>query len=258
MIPELRLDQWMAIELISLDLVLPWYAAIGLSDSSAVVLNQASKELILASLGGDIRKLASANLILESATTRVAFTAYQEKLLAALGDSEFTWLLHWIRYVHSTEDDNPWRHVKRVLSRWAGGVWNRQIDSLGLASDPLWLGRRFRAEVVEESERVAFGAIQAADLSVWDLALFTRGGYLEIPPGSSFLPFEDDLSLSASMFAFQVFVAKRVLNLPEVDINRIDEHVRSRQESLSWPGLRRLPGLNLVVSRCGRGTDPVD
>lgn len=243
----------MAIELISLDVMIPRYSAMGLPEAVACSVSTASKRLVQLILGGALLPCPTASLNLTSSETRNGFASYLGELSQRIGQSDYEWLLHWMDYVYPSELNGAWSVMKAAMSRWAAAIWHRQVDVWGFTSDPQWLARTFRWEVVDHCERAGFGKENTDELSTWDLNLFKGRGYGEIPSGSNYIPFKDEFELSSSMFAFQVFVARRLLALPKEDLNRMEECIRQTERAPLWPGLQLLPGLDLVVMRCSRG-----
>lgn len=244
MMLDRNFDAWVAIEWLSLDRMLARYGSAGLFVSNPALVMMLSRGVVQARL--DAEKIDRRNEAL-----LVDLDHYLESVSKTLGGDESRRLEHWIRYVHLVEVSNPWVPFKTMLGEWSAAYRGGGVDFLGFDCDPRWLADKHRLEVIEACPKGVAGPIRAEELSEWDASLFTRRGFLEIPAGSDFVPFEDDFELAARMHLVQKFTCSVVLEFSMADIRRLDRRMSEFEGVQTWPGVLSLPGLPLLIEQFG-------
>jgi hypothetical protein len=182
-------------------------------------------------------------------------TPMLEILHRSLGADATANVKYWIRYVFCTQDDNPWRIYEDAVSSWASHLRKTGKDQFGLRADANAIELHLRALVRNDNSECLLVAQAKQPPSPWDHPLFDERGLKEIPIGSEFFPFVDDLLVAIRMNTFQQFWAWLRTQIAVEDLRAISRFVEQKARDLRIDFIE--PELLPVQKVMGRAPSPV-
>ncbi len=210
-----------ALELLSLDFTRCVFGELGVGVSWEESLRGLARDALLGRLGtvGRAFDIESGNQPYETYLAWIA--PFLSVLERAMGLDSRRNLEYWVKHVMCASERSPWHIYEEMFTSWAAHFRKTAKDSIGLEADPqvivLELDRLL--DIASVDDRLKKQA--ASFLSDWDIVRFRRLGVLEIPEGSDFFPFSDDLSLSVERHRFQVFWRWLTEHVSKTDIEAI-------------------------------------
>lgn len=219
--------RWLfATELLSLDFVRPVYGDLGLGVRFEESLRGILRDAFLG-----IYEPSSAPVAAGSPDCVIA--AHHKNVVPALakfgsvfGREQLERIHYWVHYVHG-RDENPWEPYEDYLSNWGRVVRREGRDTIGLSADSNMIARDLKAATSAADIESLLRARRSAVLSDWDRPLFEKRGLLDIPAGSDYFPFVDEICLSVRMHRFQNYFCHLVPVLAPGDCDAIENAVLS-------------------------------
>lgn len=237
--------QWfIGAELLSLDFVRPVYGYLGVR----VDFEESLRGIVRDALLGRYDERSAP---LRARSPEETVIGYEKNILpalgglaAAFGEDQLARLRYWVLYIRET-DDNPWSAYEGFLSRWASKVRRGEGDAVGFLRDATTIARELKAATAIEDVTGLLGSLRKEPLSVWDRPLFESRGLLDIPAGSDYFPFVDEICLCVRMNRFQEFFKHFAPSLSKGERDSL-ESVASRtaaNERQVFTKINDLPGM---------------
>jgi len=209
------------IELLSLDFARPVYKELGVDVVCEETLRGVARDALLGRLAQQ-RQPFQLDVWGDPESTHSVWVAPFTSLIErALGLEDRARVEYWVKYMVCTEERNPWVGYGDLLGSWASAVRTNRGDRFGLSADVHAIAQRLKRMLNVSEIEEALNRQAGHRLTEWDLPRFERLGLSEIPEGSGFFPFVDQILLIIRNHRVQQFWQWLASEATPQDINAI-------------------------------------